>query len=129
MGGGASWPPIAPFCAARHCPRSLGSRSVPLVLSLTGPVPLHWPHTGPSLLPQLSWGALWRMTGRRRSGGSPAVGCGQELQAGEVPADGSMVQGQGPLQGLQGGRVALPKQPLHQQRMPEAGGQVQWGDP
>lgn len=94
-----------------------------------GPVPLHWPHTGPSLLLHPSRGALWRTTGRRRFGSSPAVGCGQELQAGEVPADCGMVQGQGPLQGLQGGRVALPKQPLHQQRMPEAGGQVQRGDP
>lgn len=65
---------------------------------------------------------------RRRRSPSPAVGGGQELQAGQVPADRGVVQRQGPLQGLQCGRVALVEQPVHQHRVSEAGGQVQRGD-
>lgn len=52
----------------------------------------------------------------------------QELQAGQVPTDGGVVQRQGPLPGLQCGRMALVEQPLHQHRVSKTGGQVQRGD-
>lgn len=51
----------------------------------------------------------------------------QELQAGQVPADGGVVQWQRALQRLQRGLVALLQQPLHQGWVSKAGGQVQWG--
>lgn len=100
----------------------------PPVPALQGPRPR--PPACPPLPPRrrLPGGRLSQTADRGHSGSSPAVGRSQELQAGQVAADGGVMQGQGPLQGLQGGRVALPKQPLHQQRVPEAGGQVQRGD-
>lgn len=90
VGWGASWPPIAPLCAARHCSQPIGSRSFPLVLSLMGHFPLYWPHTGPSLLPHSVPAQQGPPHGRLAWPAPPAPGSLAGAHFGGRPAGGAL---------------------------------------